>query len=68
MRLTDIMKENGVTSQQLSDATGIPKRTIEEYRNKRQGREPSLSTGLKIADALGIDPHELIEDDMKWKK
>lgn len=58
--LSEIMKEKGMTSQQLSDITGISKRTIEEYRGSRK-KEPSLSNGLKIADALGIDPHELLK-------
>ena len=62
--LSEIMKEKGMTSQQLSDLTGISKRTIEEYRGSRK-KEPSLSNGLKIADALGIDPHELLKGAVK---
>lgn len=58
--LSEIMRSKGMTSQQLSDLTGISKRTIEEYRGSRK-KEPSLSNGLKIADALGIDPHELLK-------
>ena len=58
--LKEVMSELNVTSQLLSERTGIPKRTIDEYRSKRR-KEPSLSNGLKIADALGIDPHELIQ-------
>lgn len=59
--LREICNEKGVTSVSLSEKTGIPKRTIDEYRNRR--KEPSLSNGLKLADALGIDPHELIKED-----
>ena len=59
--LKEIMKEKNVTSQALADATGISKRTIDEYRSTRR-KEPSLSNGLKIADALGIDPHKLLDD------
>lgn len=61
--LSEIMKEKKITSQQLSDMCGISKRTIDEYRNNNRSKEPSLSKGLKIADALGIDPHELIKEE-----
>lgn len=53
------MQERNITSQALADLTGISKRTIDEYRSARR-KEPSLSNGLKIADALNIDPHELL--------
>lgn len=58
--LKEIMNEKKITSHQLSDETGISKRTIDEYRSKRR-KEPSLSNGLKISDALGIDPHDLFK-------
>ena len=59
--LREILKEKNITSQALAEKTGISKRTIDEYRTRR--KEPSLSKGLKIADVLGIDPHELIKED-----
>ena len=59
--LREICNQLNITSQSLADKTGIPKRTIDEYRTRR--KEPSLSNGLKIADALGIDPHLLISED-----
>lgn len=58
MKLSEIMKEKGVTNQQLADLTGISKRTVEGYRAGR--REPSLSAGLAIAKALDVDPYELL--------
>ena len=54
------MQEKGVTTEKLSIATGIPRTTINEYRSARK-KEPSLSRGLKIADALGVDQHDLLE-------
>lgn len=60
--LTELMKEHGVTSQELSEITGISKRTIDEYRSQRM-KMPSLVNGIKIADALGVDPHELIKEE-----
>lgn len=59
--LKEIMQERNITSQALANLTGISKRTIDEYRSARR-KEPSLSNGLKIADALNIDPHELLTE------
>jgi len=59
--LREVCKEKGVTTQELSVKTGIKKSTIDNYRSSRR-KEPSLSNGLKIADALGIDPHDLIRE------
>ena len=61
--LSEIMKEKNITSRQLAEKTGIPKRTIDGYR--RMKSEPSLSNGLKIAEVLGVDPRELISSDGK---
>lgn len=60
--LDKIMREKKITSQELAEKTNIPKRTIDEYRGAR-GKEPSLSRGLKIADALDVDPRELIKEE-----
>ena len=57
--LSEICKEKGITTQALADKTGISKRTLDEYRANR--KEPRFSNGLKIAEALGVDPRELIE-------
>ena len=57
MNLTKMMKQKKVTSRELADATGISKRTIDDYRQGR--REPSFVNGLKIANAMGVDPFEL---------
>lgn len=59
--LNEVMKEKQVTNIRLAEMTGIPKQTIDGYRMGR--REPSFSNGLKIADALGVEPHELIAED-----
>lgn len=59
--LREIMLEKNITSQHLANETGISKRTIDEYRGSRR-KEPSLSNGLKIAKALGVDPYELIKE------
>ncbi|MGN1156053.1 MAG: helix-turn-helix domain-containing protein [Agathobacter sp.] len=58
--LDKIMRDKKITSRELAEKTGIPKRTIDDYRGSRK-KEPSLSRGIKIADALGIDPRDLIK-------
>ena len=60
--LGKIMKEKNITTQELAEKTGITKQTLDQYRSGRR-KEPSFSNGLKIADALGVDPHELIAKD-----
>ncbi len=60
--LKEIMEEKKITSQALADKTGIPKQTIAQYRTGRR-KEPALSNGLKIAEALGVDPRDLIKED-----
>ena len=59
MRMSEIMKEKGITTQQLADVTGISRRTLEQYRAER--REPGFKTGLIIAKALDVDPYYLCE-------
>lgn len=63
MSLTKVMKEKGVTTQRLSELTGINKRTLENYRTGR--RKLSLETGLMIAKILEADPYDLLEDKEK---
>lgn len=61
MSLTKVMKEKKVTTQKLSEMTGINKRTLENYRTGR--RSMSLQTGLMIAKALDVNPYELLPDE-----
>lgn len=59
--LKKIMEEKSITSQALADKSGIPKQTIDQYRTGR--REPSFTKGIIIAQALGVDPRDLIKED-----
>ena len=59
--LNKIMLDLNWSTLKLSDITGIPKRTLDHYRNGT--RQMSLVNGLKIADALKIDPHTLVKED-----
>ena len=59
--LKEIMEEKKITSQALADKTGIPKQTVDQYRTGR--REPSFTKGIIIAQALDVDPRDLIKED-----
>ena len=56
--LKAVMEGKQITSAKLSEITGIPKQTIDAYRSGK--RIPSFTVGMQIADALGVDPHELV--------
>lgn len=58
--LNQIMTKKGVSTVQLSTMTGIPKRTLDHYRSGT--RQMNLLNGLKIADALEVEPWDLIRD------
>lgn len=63
-KLNEAMIEKKMTTNALSERTGIPKKTLDEYRNGRN-KEPTFSKGIKISDALEIDPHELLEEELR---
>lgn len=58
--LSEILKNKKITTSRLSEMTGISKRTLEHYRAGT--RQMNLINGLLIADALEIDPHDLINE------
>lgn len=62
--LKELMKEKDISTSQLSEITGISKRTLEGYISRR--RKISFENGLKIADALGVDPKLLIKEPEWW--
>lgn len=63
--LNQIMSEKGVSARMLSQHTGIPKQTIDAYRQNR--RTFSLINALLIADALNVSPYDLVETN-DWKQ
>lgn len=56
MNLKKIRTEKGMTVQQLADAAGLPKRTVEEAQRRDTC---SVTTAIKLADALGVTLDEL---------
>jgi transcriptional regulator with XRE-family HTH domain len=59
MNLKQIRKQKGLTVQQLADAAGLPKRTVE---NVLRNGDSLVSTAIKLADALGVTLDELCRD------
>lgn len=60
MNIQKYRNDKGMTVQQLADAAGLPKRTVEEAI--RRGT-CSVKTAIKLADALGVTLDELCRDD-----
>ena len=58
--LNKIMSAKKVSSKDLALMTGLPKQSIDAYRRLKNPRMPSFDVGMRIADALGVDPHELL--------
>ena len=60
MKLKQIRAEKGLTVQQLADAAGMSKRTLEDIL--RRG-DCLVSNAIKLADVLGVTLDELCRDD-----
>ena len=60
MNIQKYRNDKGMTVQQLADAAGLPKRTVEEaiWRDTC-----SVKTAIKLADALGVTLDALCRDD-----
>lgn len=59
MRLKELRTEKGFTMSQLSEKTGLHKRTLEDIQ--RRG-DCLVSNAIKIADALGVTLDELCRE------
>lgn len=59
MNIKEIRVEKGLTVQQLADAAGLPKRTVEDAMKRDTC---SVKTAIKLADALGVTLDELCRD------
>lgn len=60
MNLQKYRKERGMTVQQLADAAGLPKRTVEDIL--RRG-DCLVSNAIKLADALDVSLEALCRDE-----
>ena len=58
-KLREIRKRALLTQQQLADKSGVGVTTI--IRVERNQVEPQARTIRKLAKALGVEPHELLQ-------
>lgn len=62
-KLVKIRKEKGLSQSQLAERSGVhPKAISKLERGERPLSNLRLSTALALADALQVDPHQLIDD------
>ena len=60
--LKQMIWERNMTVQEFADKAGLSKRTLDPYvSGAKQFRKTQLWFALKVADTLGIDPHELMQ-------
>ena len=61
MTITDARKSAGLTQRQLSELSGVNIRQIQRVESgASQASNLTAKNLIAIADALGVDPHELI--------
>src|SRR5688572_30531381 len=58
-RLKDVRQRKALTKQQLADRAGVNRVTIARIEGGKD--EPFPTTVRKVADALGVDPEDLLE-------
>lgn len=62
-RLASIRKSAGMTQVKLAEASGVNVRQIQRVESGNSSEENMTAKNLlSIADALGVDPHILLED------
>lgn len=62
--LKRLLKEQNMTVQQFADKAGLNKRSLDVYVSGAKKFDKSqMWFVMKIADTLGVDPHELMENE-----
>ena len=59
LKLKEVRKRKFLTQQELADRLGVTKATIS--RMESGVNEPRPSTVRKLAEALGVEPEELVD-------
>jgi DNA-binding XRE family transcriptional regulator len=57
-----LRRRNFMTQEQLAKAAGISHKTLVNIETKRV-TEPHFSTILKLAEALGVEPSQLVDQE-----
>ncbi|MGN0838150.1 MAG: helix-turn-helix domain-containing protein [Pyramidobacter sp.] len=60
LRIRTLRKSLGMTQQQLADATDVSRIYIQALESNR--RNPSMKLLRRLADKLGVEPSDLLED------
>lgn len=64
MNIKEIRKSKGITRSQLEKMSGLRERGLEPYEQGiRRQNGMSLDIAIKIADALGVHPRMLLDDE-----
>jgi transcriptional regulator with XRE-family HTH domain len=58
-RLRRLRERKALRQEDLAELAGVGKNTVNRIEKNRT--EPHMTTIRKLADALGVEPHELIE-------
>jgi transcriptional regulator with XRE-family HTH domain len=59
-RVRQLRERKALRQEDLAELAGIGKNTVNRIEKNRT--EPHMTTIRKLADALGVDPRELVED------
>ena len=61
-----LLLEKKMTTQALADLAGVNKRSLEPYiTGKASWRNARAHMLLSVADALGVDPRDLVDSDIQ---
>lgn len=66
VKLKQIMKERGLSQTEVAKLSGVSQPTISLYLKGDRGL--SLKTAIKISQALGVSPEDLLPEDVKTKQ
>lgn len=59
-----LLKERNMTVQEFADKAGLNKRSLDVYvSGAKKFDKTQMWFAMKIADTLGVDPHELMENE-----
>ena len=62
MGLKELRHRKGMTQVKLSEVSGVPRPNISDIeRGDRPPEQIWLGTAVKLADALGVNPKELLD-------
>ncbi len=59
-RLREIREDKAMSQRELADESGVAQSTIVELERKKRDAQPS--TTRKLAEALGVEPVELMRE------